>query len=268
MPFTVGTAAWGLTGFPDFSLTDDFFHSIAATDFGDAGDEVLKFPFPAFTIRLPPNEILYGCRNVFVYSFGYENDQVEYPKAHVTAGSENAGQVIFELPQLREEGKTPFVLQSTWKLGDSINLGEEKLTPFQEGTAYNIKKQQLAYSAVQLVRRVVLNTLLYINANNGLPEKGEKKIGPEVPVERDHKELPRFRIGRPIKLGPSIRKMLYHRAPTDQARELMNRFMVRGHWRNQAHGPKLTLRKRMWIEPYWKGPEDVTEALLRSYEVE
>lgn len=34
------------------------------------------------------------------------------------------------------------------------------------------------------------------------------------------------------------------------------RFLVRGHWRNQAHGPARALRKLMWIQPHWRGPED------------
>jgi hypothetical protein len=33
-------------------------------------------------------------------------------------------------------------------------------------------------------------------------------------------------------------------------------FLVRGHWRNQAHGPHMSERKIVWIEPHWKGPED------------
>lgn len=34
------------------------------------------------------------------------------------------------------------------------------------------------------------------------------------------------------------------------------RWMVRGHWRLQPHGPGRTLRKPLWIDPYVKGPED------------
>ena len=32
------------------------------------------------------------------------------------------------------------------------------------------------------------------------------------------------------------------------------RYTVRGHFRNQAHGPSRALRKRIWLAPYWKGP--------------
>lgn len=41
-------------------------------------------------------------------------------------------------------------------------------------------------------------------------------------------------------------------------------FVVRGHWRNQAHGPKRSLRRKQWIEPFWKGPRDV-RAAIRAY---
>lgn len=41
-------------------------------------------------------------------------------------------------------------------------------------------------------------------------------------------------------------------------------FIVRGHWREQACGPNMTLRKRIWIKPFWKGPEE-SRVLLRKY---
>lgn len=44
-------------------------------------------------------------------------------------------------------------------------------------------------------------------------------------------------------------------------------FTVRGHWRNQAHGPRHSLRRVQWIQPFWKGPEEA-RALLRGYKVE
>jgi len=37
---------------------------------------------------------------------------------------------------------------------------------------------------------------------------------------------------------------------------LIVRTLVQGHWRNQAHGPGHSLRKLLWITPFWRGPED------------
>ena len=44
-------------------------------------------------------------------------------------------------------------------------------------------------------------------------------------------------------------------------------FLVRGHWRNQAYGPRRSLRKEKWIEPFWKGPEE-SRILLRSHQIQ
>lgn len=44
-------------------------------------------------------------------------------------------------------------------------------------------------------------------------------------------------------------------------------YLVRGHWRNQVHGPGRMARKRIWIQPYWKGPEDMPR-LFREHRFE
>ena len=37
--------------------------------------------------------------------------------------------------------------------------------------------------------------------------------------------------------------------------KLSYRFIVQGHWRNQAYGEQRKERKLIFIEPYWKGPK-------------
>jgi hypothetical protein len=46
--------------------------------------------------------------------------------------------------------------------------------------------------------------------------------------------------------------------------KLTVQFLVRGHWKNQAYGPQQSLRKRIWLQPFWKGGEE-TRILLRNY---
>lgn len=43
--------------------------------------------------------------------------------------------------------------------------------------------------------------------------------------------------------------------------EWSHRWIVRGFWRWQRYGPGNTLRKRIWIDPYVKGPEDAPLAV-------
>ncbi len=38
--------------------------------------------------------------------------------------------------------------------------------------------------------------------------------------------------------------------------EYSHRFIVRGFWRNQPYGPNRSLRRRIWVPPFVKGPAD------------
>lgn len=42
----------------------------------------------------------------------------------------------------------------------------------------------------------------------------------------------------------------------EQTRTLTKRFLVRGHWRQQAYGEGFQKHKLIFIAPFWKGPED------------
>lgn len=41
-----------------------------------------------------------------------------------------------------------------------------------------------------------------------------------------------------------------------ERRKISVRFMVRGHWKNQAYGPARSLRRPIYISPFIKGPDD------------
>jgi len=49
--------------------------------------------------------------------------------------------------------------------------------------------------------------------------------------------------------------------------KLRMQHIVRGHWKLQSHGPNRSLRKRVWIEPYMRGPEGKV-AWSHMYEAE
>lgn len=117
-------------------------------------------------------------------------------------------------------------------------------------------------AARRALRQIVFGTLAYVNAVDRelaaptAPPSG-KSHGPKDPIAT------RWQIGRTIKIDPKL-----IRAVRDGAREvafrLKHRHIVRGHYRNQAHGPARSLRTMKWISPYWKGPEEGAE-LVHTY---
>jgi len=89
--------------------------------------------------------------------------------------------------------------------------------------------------------------------------------------KRRHGELPeagaRYVLGMPvtIDLREQVREVL--RRGTRKGSSPKVQFPVRGHWRQQAHGPKHSLRRPQWIEPFWKGSPEA-RVLLRGHKIE
>lgn len=62
---------------------------------------------------------------------------------------------------------------------------------------------------------------------------------------------------------PTVNVVNLRRRPVPEGREAPQsgrdyhvRWIVKGHWRDQAHGPQWSLRRRQYIAPYLKGPDD------------
>jgi hypothetical protein len=281
-PFIVGSALWAELGFPAINLTHDFYRAISVTDFGEVGDDSMFIPFPAFVLRLP--ESLRGkdaSTPLFLYPI---------PTHHV------AVPVGVRLPLYSEERSRPIQPEEiTFDVTrmtltpepDEDGLKRGSFTQWQNGIPFNrfltgrvesmdqrdpiearvssAMGQSFDPELTKRARRVLANTLLYINSNGGLPT--EKRVGSDIPVEREHKTEPRFRVGRPIKLDGRLKAAIKEGLGGGASWKLESRFVVRGHWRNQAYGPQFSLHRQKWIEPYYKGPESVTEALERTFEV-
>jgi hypothetical protein len=282
-PFIVGSAWWAELGFPSVTLTHDFYRAIAVTDFGEVGDDPLLLPFPAFVVRLP--ESLRGkdaSTPLFCYPVPTQRVPSPADGSRLPLFSEERNRAIrpdevsFDVTRMTltpepDEDAMTRASYTQWTNGVPYNIfltgrveAIDALDPL-EARVTSAMGQSFDPELTKRARRVIANTMLYINSNGGLPP--EKKVGADVPVEREHKTEPRFRVGRPIKLGAKLKAAIREGLSGGASWKLESRFVVRGHWRNQAYGPEHSLRRKQWIEPYWKGPEDVGEALERTFEV-
>lgn len=106
---------------------------------------------------------------------------------------------------------------------------------------------------------VPINFLLYLTT-----EKPDAQFcDPIVEFDLQHrrlkqKKLKRLAPHRPNRVAYTVigRKIRHEFLFSEVTNRSINmKFWVRGHWRNQAHGPKHVLRKLLWITPYPKGRE-------------
>ncbi len=84
--------------------------------------------------------------------------------------------------------------------------------------------------------------------------------------DRGEAELKHWDVGRTIKIGPTLVRAA-RAGSREVALRLKHRHIVRGHYRDQAHGTARALRKKIWIMPFWKGPEDGA-ALVHTYKLD
>lgn len=78
------------------------------------------------------------------------------------------------------------------------------------------------------------------------------------PVRKHHRLLAERRTGKP----PTVTAIRLRRNPQanpqhgESTRQWQARWVVRGHWRWQAYGPRWSERRRQWVAPHIKGPDD------------
>lgn len=111
-------------------------------------------------------------------------------------------------------------------------------------------------SPTQPVNESLTNWMIALWRIMNEPYVAEKVESPDRAASKRLK-----RAGMPLKAVREIRLRRAAAAQQDAVREaakgqLTRRFIVRGHWRNQACGVGRAERKMRWIAPFVKGPED------------
>jgi hypothetical protein len=115
---------------------------------------------------------------------------------------------------------------------------------------------------LEAIHKVVCNLLLYLKYNPSILCSGGKV------VNKDHGlDSLFYEVGNEVKLDRQLRDAARDfcvSGTRPQGWTLAKRFVVRGHWKQQACGPEHSERKLIFIKPYWKGPPDAP-VLARTY---
>lgn len=258
IPFYGALYQWALYGCPHFSLTPDFFNAIALTDFGDPSDDPLYMPFHAFTMSFPPSDFLDGASKLMVYRL---------PKSFTDAQA-RIHTLEWKLYRATLLKDTPIFTQ--WTIGMTRReLNDEAADMDANVPGKGIRPLDEEELALPMrIRTLLANVMSYVESNGPLPTEARARRGAAAaPVERVHSERPVYDIGRTVKLDGGLRKALLESAGNKERWHVTQRFAVRGHWRNQVYGQGRLLRRRQWIAPFKKGPENAVDALTRNYEV-
>lgn len=180
--------------------------------------------------------------------------------------------------------KRELYLGEGWTLEEALRTDWEELTPdsVQGGLSLSLNEtedvvnedvsDEVFYTDGLHFYRIILNSILYLDSDNAelIPERSTRSAVEDkakgiasVPKRRKRlKEAANTSYLDYLDVGRSVQPIVIDKSrdsagggDSSGTNKSFARFIVRGHWKQQVHGPKFSLRKRIRIAPYYKGPE-------------
>ena len=216
--------AWARDGYNVFDLSPDFVAAMLLTDPSEIDLPSLKLPFRGMLFMIPDR-------------FAIGADDTSYTKIHVVETDDSR---VFDADVVPRDGeKRPAIaiyatdgtrLLST--IAPRAALSWAALEELPDDVTLDRDKE-----ARTTIQRVVFGALAYATAV-------DRAITERFPAPKKHREQPsiaHWTIGRTIKIDPELVRIAREGA-REIAFRIKSRFVVRGHYRNQAHGPARSLR--------------------------
>jgi hypothetical protein len=240
-------AKWIHCGAPKLVTDEKFAAALMCSSVDENLADSLEVPWKSFRVDIPPRLLGYHggwFDYVLIAFFEFENA----PIAHL----------ILNGARLKDDGVYFTTTLAKANSMATLLLDRELQGQTFEGRSSDNEseldgKARCMRMAIRLVVGL-LCTLQYSDNFKSVPKKlsdSRQCIRSGPPTHRT------FLIGRPIKVDarPAVWKFL---KPTSGKRKAPAsvQTLVRGHYKRQVIGISKTGRKVIWIEPYWRGPED------------
>ncbi len=243
----LGAVTWLLHGFPTVSLAHSLAADLMLSDV-DLGAEAFRAPWPCFVIEVPPNLVSFADGTDVVAIVVLALDENFDPSTGLFAA-------VLSSPRLTRR------YDFLWgDLGDPSDSAE---------SLENLEEWQRVRF---LLRKLVENVALIATQPQG--DRGPSLVarpGPRVePATKRTTEAPpskNYMLSPPVEIA--VRSEAEKKEVLAGFRNLVRtgrahvgrgeqavRYIKRGHWRNQACGPRWSERRWTWIAPHPVGPKD------------
>jgi hypothetical protein len=250
-------ARWVDAGLPSFELTHSLMAALLLTDPGDVAADLVRLPFSTFAVCLPHGfwtmhagdaAVPAGIALVHAYTAVTSRDPMN-PRA------------LLSFRIIARDGKT-----STWEVREPLPsegpIGAwiaDEVPVVDDPTGVVVPPDEHDRRLAVAFRRLLVNLCLYV-AQNGRGEPAGRRDAKRAGGASSPALASAWVLGREVKLAGELigaakawTDSKSARAQAGEGWRLRERFTVRGHWRQQAHGPGRELRRLRWIAPYWKG---------------
>lgn len=214
---------WTRCGFPRVTIGHRHAAALMATRTAPSAVSSIKAPWPAFAIDVPSG---------LVEPVLDDGNACSIVHAFVVVLE---GKEVFILPGDRNEARVVMAVPSLGKLGSF-----EGKSPMETA-----------------ISRLVMGVCMEMIAHR--PTRAEGFGVRPIQHKRGAPETWTFRLTRDVKVDcrAAIRDYVRGVTPTTPTVQLL----VRGHWKEQSYGPGGKDRRAIFVEPYWRGPEDAPIAV-------
>lgn len=225
--------AWAECGFPVVEPAHRLAASMMATSMPkDLVDEFARMPWRCFLIQVHPG--LVGDEGALMWALQSREDNriraLTFIGTHMHLGDEST--------------------ISDWnaKIAGDLTVN---------GKAIDVLHPQYE-SADRSFRKTELLGRLFVSVCAELSSRNESIPRADTPTGRkrnsDEPRCVTYKLTRNVRVDArsAIREYAEGSAKLPPSVQIM----VRGHWKLQAHGPALSERKLIHVEPYWRGPDD------------
>jgi hypothetical protein len=240
----VSHAGWAEHGLNSFEISAAHASLFLHTDVGEFWDEALSFPYATQAMVLP---------NGWLKGTDTRGNVVDFSMAMVSKF-------------VHIDGKEMFLFRLQSKLFE-IHMKETRETLIgMDSRGDPSSFHEMAGSdlrSLDAVKKMALSFFVWLNTGAGSAQK-DSRWKKKRTKER---HLPtKWHLSRVTKIPGLIAesKRVIEEGCSGSTYKLRTQHIVRGHFRNQACGPKRSERRRIWIVPFWKGP-DTEEAWARVY---
>lgn len=247
----LGAARWADQGFPTLTMGERLAAALCGTEVPEEMYDEIKAPWGAFVIEIPS-----GLFTVFDPEHQLRTRATRILVHHVedSQGEQWWWMLFSEKDQhFWREGTVRQVLHP-------VEFREKETEKYRlhggEAFAEHVNKDQRLY---HIVSRLVFNSILTLTDPDRIRPVGSSHKRYAARGERPTGSTPEqrvFIIGKPIDLDCRQQLRDYLEGHSRRSFKVTTQFLVRGYWRQQPYGPKNALRRRQWILPHWKGPED------------
>jgi hypothetical protein len=235
---------WAKFGFPTVQLTSQQVAAFALSDVPAEVATTLALPWPVFLVQMPSGSLSTGQVEV---------TRVAFTWVDVTKEEEDTVRGHFS----PDVGVLRVHLRADLSDGTMLWATNKDMADFENTVSLDtfslLEMTQADEKLLALSRNLVLNILVALNSKEGAFEHRRRKIRVPRVAKKISVLVSDFIVGTPVKINHTKVVRDYLSGVSD--RVYTARWLVRGHWRNQACGPARSERKHIFIEPHWKGPE-------------